>query len=81
MLFFPSIGFAASDWAAPATKFLDDGVTNLKTIGKSIAIIAIIAFAIVSFAKQQINWGWGIGIGIGALILSVGPQILEGMIS
>ena len=77
----PSLGLAADDWAAPATDFLETGQDSLKSIGRLIASIAVVCFAIYCIVTQRINWTWATGIGIGAGLLSFGVDIINAMIS
>ena len=80
-LFAPDALLAQSEnWAAPATQFLETGSSELKAIGRWIAVIAVLAFAVVCLLTQRINWMWAAGIGIGALLLSSGPEIIESML-
>ena len=80
-LFVPEVLAQSENWAEPATKFLETGTSQLKAIGRWIAVIAVIAFGVVSLLTQRINWMWAAGIGIGALLLSSGPEIIESMLS
>ena len=79
-LFVPEVLAQSENWAAPATEFLETGTSELKAIGRWIAVIAVIMFGVVCLVTQRINWMWAAGIGIGALLLSSGPQIIESML-